>query len=133
MKKIITLFLPAIICLMLLINYGWLYKNDEPGKKDTQVIHLITLDPGHFHAALIQKSMYAQISPIVHVYAPDGPEVKAHLNLIEKYNTRPGDPTTWTEKVYTGPDFMKRMLEEKSGNLVVIAGNNKRKTQYIKE
>jgi hypothetical protein len=35
-------------------------------------VHLITLDPGHFHAALVQKSMYPQVCPIVHVYAPEG-------------------------------------------------------------
>ena len=34
-----------------------------------QNIKLITLDPGHFHAALIQKSMYPQVDPSVHVYA----------------------------------------------------------------
>ena len=26
-------------------------------------VKLMTLDPGHFHAALIQKSMYEQIDP----------------------------------------------------------------------
>ena len=37
---------------------------------DNKEIRLITLNPGHFHAALIQKSMYPQLSPIFHVYAP---------------------------------------------------------------
>jgi len=35
---------------------------------------LIILDPGHFHAALIQKSMYAGVSKRVAVYAPLGPD-----------------------------------------------------------
>src|SRR5580765_1834147 len=35
-------------------------------------IHLLTLDPGHFHAGLVQKLMYPQVSPEVHVYAPAG-------------------------------------------------------------
>jgi hypothetical protein len=31
----------------------------------------ITLDPGHFHAALVQKKMYPEVSPEVNVYAPE--------------------------------------------------------------
>ena len=33
-----------------------------------QPVKLITLDPGHFHAALVQKSMYPQVDPTVYVY-----------------------------------------------------------------
>nr|WP_051360227.1 putative oxidoreductase C-terminal domain-containing protein [Adhaeribacter aquaticus] len=96
-------------------------------------IKLITLDPGHFHAALVQKSMPGGVSPMVHVYAPVGPDVKGHLNLIEKYNIRPENPTAWEEKVYTGPDYLEKMLQEKAGNVVVLAGNNQKKTAYIKK
>ena len=39
-------------------------------------VKLITLDPGHFHAALVQKNMYDQISPEAYVYAPDGFDLK---------------------------------------------------------
>src|SRR5687767_8546021 len=52
-------------------------------KKDAAAVRLITLDPGHFHAALVQKTMYPGIDPVVHVYAPEGPEVTAHLALID--------------------------------------------------
>ncbi len=37
-----------------------------------QSVKLITLDPGHFHAALVQKSMYPQVDPTVFVYAKRG-------------------------------------------------------------
>jgi hypothetical protein len=94
-------------------------------------IQLITLDPGHFHAALVQKSMYEQINPIVQVYAPDGPEVKAHLSLIEGYNTRTEKPTLWKENIYIGHDYLDKMLTQKAGNVVVLAGNNFKKTTYI--
>jgi hypothetical protein len=30
-------------------------------------IGLIVADPGHFHAALVQKEMYPNLSPEVHV------------------------------------------------------------------
>lgn len=94
-------------------------------------VRLITLDPGHFHAGLVQKLMYPQVSPVVHVYSPGGAELQEHLTRIEGFNTRAEQPTRWEEKVYTGPDFLERMVREKDGNVVVISGNNARKSEYI--
>jgi predicted dehydrogenase len=94
-------------------------------------VKLMTLDPGHFHAALVQKIMYEQVDPVVHVYAPEGPDVKDHLNRIEGYNNREEDPTSWKEIVYTGPDYFEKMLEETPGNVMVVSGNNAKKTEYI--
>src|SRR5688572_32522194 len=37
-------------------------------------VRFMTLDPGHFHAALVQKEMYPGVSPQVDVYAPLGPD-----------------------------------------------------------
>ncbi|MES2378867.1 MAG: putative oxidoreductase C-terminal domain-containing protein [Bacteroidota bacterium] len=92
---------------------------------------LVVLEPGHFHAALVQKSMYPQINPDVHVYAPQGPELNAHLALIDGYNKRSADPTHWNEILYTGSNYFDKMLSDKSGNLLVLSGNNKNKTDYI--
>ncbi|MDR3261715.1 MAG: Gfo/Idh/MocA family oxidoreductase [Tannerella sp.] len=94
-------------------------------------IRLITLDPGHFHAALVQKTSYPQVSNEVYVYAPEGDDVSEHLKKIEVCNTRAESPTQWEEKVYTGPDYLEKMLQEKKGNVVVTAGNNGKKTAYI--
>jgi len=94
-------------------------------------VRLITLAPGHFHASLVQKLMYPQVAPTVWVYAPAGPELDEHLKRVEAYNSRTNDPTSWQEQLYTGPDFFQRMLSEKSGNVVVIAGNNREKIDYI--
>ena len=94
-------------------------------------VRLITLDPGHFHAALVQKSMYADIDSVVSVYAPAGPDVQSHLDKINAYNTRPKDPTHWVEHVYTGPDYLQKMIADKAGNTVILAGNNREKTTYI--
>src|SRR5258708_1043607 len=96
-------------------------------------VRLITLDPGHFHAALVQKLMYPQVNPVVHVYAPPGEDLTAHLKRIEDFNSRPENPTHWQEKVYSAPDFVERMVRDRAGNVVVIAGNNTRKTEYIDE
>jgi hypothetical protein len=92
---------------------------------------LITLDPGHFHAALVQKFMYPDVNPLVHVYASGNDDLAEHLKRIERFNSRTNNPTHWQEKVYTGSDFMEKMLTEKAGNVVVISGNNTRKTEYI--
>ncbi|WP_431212866.1 putative oxidoreductase C-terminal domain-containing protein [Puia sp. P3] len=94
-------------------------------------VRLITLDPGHFHAALVQKSMYPVIDPEVQVYAPGGPELQAHLALVRQYNERADRPTHWKETVYAGADYLQKMIAERKGNVVVMAGNNHLKTEYI--
>jgi predicted dehydrogenase len=95
-------------------------------------ITLMTLDPGHFHAALLQKTMIDDIAPVVFVYAPEGQDVREHLRRIEQFNTRPVQPTAWEQRVYTGPDYLDVMLRQAPGQVVVIAGVNSRKTAYIK-
>ena len=96
-----------------------------------QNVKLITLDPGHFHAALVQKTMYPQVDPNVYVYAEKGNDLQLHLDRIKGYNTRADQPTKWNEVVYEGKDFFQKMISERKGNVVVLAGNNKLKTSYI--
>lgn len=93
---------------------------------------LMTLDPGHFHASLMQKVMYDQVSPLVYVYAPVGLELTDHLKRIEQYNTRADNPTQWQETIYNGPDYLEKMIEQKPGNVMISAGNNAKKTRYLK-
>lgn len=100
---------------------------------EMKTVKLATLDPGHFHAALVQKTMYKGIDSGVYVYAPDGDEVNEHLKRIESYNTRIENPTAWNEVVYKGDDFLSRMLAEKKGNVVILAGNNEKKINYIQQ
>jgi predicted dehydrogenase len=94
-------------------------------------VSLITLAPGHFHAALIQKTMYDEVDSLVRVYAEEGDDLKMHLARIETYNTRQENPTQWREEVYTNADFFEKMIADKRGNIVVLAGNNQKKTEYI--
>ena len=79
---------------------------------DMEKVILMTLDPGHFHAALVQKTMYDNVDSEVHVYAPSGPDLQLHLDRINGFNTRQENPTNWKEQVYTGNDFFERMLDE---------------------
>ncbi|MBZ4188416.1 putative oxidoreductase C-terminal domain-containing protein [Niabella beijingensis] len=109
-------------------------KNNESGQPataDSSKITLITLDPGHFHAALVQKEMYPDVDSNVFVYAPAGQDLDLHLKRIESYNTRAENPTHWKENIYTGADFFQKMIDEKKGNVVVMSGNNQKKAEYI--
>ena len=96
-------------------------------------VKLIVLAPGHFHADLLQKSKIEQINDSVYVYAQEGSELDQYLARVESYNNREENPTQWQEIVYSGNDFLEKMLASKSGNVVVLAGNNKEKTRYIFE
>lgn len=94
-------------------------------------VRWITLDPAHFHAALVQKEMYPQVAPQVHVYAPLGPDLIAHLTRIASFNSRKDAPTSWELEVHAGADFLPRLLREKPGNVVVLSGRNHVKIDYI--
>lgn len=83
--------------------------NDNTNKpSEAPAVKLVTLDPGHFHAALVQKKMYEGVDSVVAVYAPAGSDLELHSGRISAYNGRPESPTHWKEELYTGPDFLKR-------------------------
>jgi len=130
MNKLSLLFLSFIY---IMVSCGPKGSQNKPivTEKDKSKVRLMTVDPGHFHAALVQKTMYDQILPDVNVYAPEGPDVQQHLNMIRSYNDRAADPTKWNEIVYTGPDFFEKMISDKPGNVVVLSGNNRKKAEYI--
>ena len=101
-------------------------------------IQFITIDPGHFHAALVQNRTYEDVSPEVLVYAPEGADLKSYLTLIDQFNTRQENPTGWKEKVYAGADFLERFVADTRGwseaqrasSVVVLAGRNNVKPDY---
>jgi predicted dehydrogenase len=118
------------VCILLIMITGcqdMKKTNDELSGQ----IKLITLDPGHFHAALVHKTMYKGVDSLVYIYAPEGPDLKLHLDKIKSFNTRKEQPTAWLLHIYTGNDFFEKMLEEKKGNVIVLSGNNQKKTEYI--
>ncbi|MSQ95060.1 MAG: oxidoreductase [Gemmataceae bacterium] len=94
-------------------------------------IRFITLNPGHFHAALVQKEMYEQVAPRVHVYAPLGPDLIAHLGRIAGFNARSAQPTQWELEVHAGADYLQRLVQDKPGNVAVLAGRNAGKIDAI--
>jgi predicted dehydrogenase len=101
-------------------------------------VQLITLDPGHFHAALVQKFVLPGVVPDVLVFGPEGEDVSLHMKRIEGFNGRAEKPTQWKTTVYQGSDYFERLLEAGSAGIkagrvpvVVISGNNARKSEYI--
>ena len=99
-------------------------------------VNFVTVDPGHFHAALVQKRAYPEVSPVVKVFAPDGAELDAHLKLIGSFNSRKESPTAWTEEVCRGGDYLAKFVAAaKTGELgktpiAIFAGKNDRKGDY---
>lgn len=93
---------------------------------------LITLDPGHFHASLIQKEMYPGVSARAKVYAPLGPDLAEHIKRVARFNLRAENPTSWELDIRAAPDFLERMLAERRGNIVVLSGRNRGKIRLIR-
>ncbi len=102
------------------------------GKQPMSEVRFMTLEPGHFHAGLVQKEMYPNVSSRVDVYAPLDSDLIEHLNRILSFNTRKENPTYWQLEVHTGPDSLQRMLRERPGNVVIISGRNRGKIDKIK-
>ena len=75
--------------------------------------------------------MYPGIDPTVRVYAPAGPDLDDYLRKVEAFNTRTDNPTRWRIVKYVGDDFLDRFAADREGDVVVIAGNNRRKTEYL--
>ena len=104
--------------------------NAENTESDSRV-RIMTLDPGHFHAGLIHKSMYADVDSTVYIFAPEGAELKDHLNRLASYNGRAENPTAWNLEVYSGADYLQKMISQKPGNVMMVAGKNDVKIDYI--
>jgi predicted dehydrogenase len=94
-------------------------------------VRLMTLDPGHFHAALVQKEMYPGVAGRVDVYAPLGPELAEHVRRIAAFNARRERPTAWELEVHAAPDSLPRLLRERPGNVVILSGRNRPKIDQI--
>lgn len=94
-------------------------------------MELIVLDPGHFHAALLQKEMYPELAKKVAVYAPLGPDVLDYLGRISRFNSRVEKPTAWELDVHLSPDPLGEMLRQRPGSIVVLSGRNQGKIDRV--
>jgi predicted dehydrogenase len=103
----------------------------EPGVSRSARHTLIVLDPGHFHAALTLRRSHPRLNDEVFVYAGDGPDVENFLRIVGSFNSRERDPTRWKLHVYRGTDPLSRLVAERRGDLVVVAGRNDTKMASI--
>ena len=126
MKNIIN-----ILLLSLCIGCGEKKQIDKMDDNNSENVKFMTLDPGHFHAALVQKTMYKEVDSTIHVFAPEGLEVQDFLNKINAYNSREEKPTQWNVEAYFGDDYLNRMLLKSPGNVMVVAGKNSKKIDYV--
>jgi hypothetical protein len=92
---------------------------------------LVVVDPGHFHATLVQQQMYPGLSPLVRVLAPLGPDLIDYLSRITRYNRRAKAPTEWRLDVHAGPGFLDRLRDEPPGGIAIFSGRNRGKIERI--
>lgn len=85
---------------------------------------LLFLDPGHFHAALTLRAPQARAADEIFVYARESAELHDFLALIERFNRRSAHPTRWRPVVATSDDPLGRLVDERRGDVVVLAGRN---------
>ena len=95
-------------------------------------IRLMTLAPGHFHAALVQKQTPPGAAARCHVYGPLDADTTAHLARLAAFNARPDDPTRWEIDLRAGPNWLERFLREQPGNTVVLSGRNRPKIDLMR-
>ncbi len=92
---------------------------------------ILILNPGHFHAALVLRKSHPDLAKDVFVYSEEGPDLDRFMDLVASFNQRENDPTDWRIHVYTGADCLQKLIEEKKGDIVVIAGQNDAKMEDI--
>lgn len=92
---------------------------------------IAVVDPGHFHAALVSKSPLVNINDTIHLFAPRGAEVGQYISFLESYNSRDTNPTSWIIDSIIGDSYLEAFKADTLSDIVVLAGNNRHKTDYI--
>src|SRR5205807_7640725 len=93
---------------------------------------LLFLDPGHFHAALTLRVPQPRVADEVFVYAHEGAELRDFLALVGRFNRRSSSPPRWRPVVTTADDPLGRLVHERRGDVVVLAGRNGGKARTIR-
>lgn len=107
----------------------------ETASAQSAPARLIVMEPGHFHATLLQKEMYPELGSRVSVYAPLGPELLDYLNRISLFNARPNNPTHWDLDVHTSghptEDMLRAEGTEPGRKVAVFSGRNRGKIDHL--
>jgi predicted dehydrogenase len=92
---------------------------------------LLILNPGHFHAALVLREPHPSLSDDIYVYSVPGPDLDRFIEIAESFNNRQVNPTRWQLNVYRGKDCLEKLIDEKKGDIAVLAGRNNTKMENI--
>ena len=92
---------------------------------------LLILNPGHFHAALVLRESHPDLNRDIFVYSEKGPDLDRFMNMAASFNERPDNPTDWQIHLYTGSDYLEKLISDMKGDIVVIAGKNNTKMAAI--
>lgn len=85
---------------------------------------LLFLEPAHFHATLTLREAHPRVSDEIVVYAAEGPDLRDFLALVDRFNRRAERPTRWRPAVIPGDRPLERLVAERRGDAVVLAGKN---------
>ncbi len=83
---------------------------------------LLIFNPGHFHAALVLREPHPSLSDEIFVYSEGGPDTDRFVDIVRSYNQRESNPTRWKIHVNQGPDALEKLIQERKGDVVVLAG-----------
>ncbi len=92
---------------------------------------LLILNPGHFHAALVLREPHPSLSDDIYVYSEPGPDLDRFQEIAESFNKRPVKPTRWKLNIYRGNDCLEKLIHDKKGDIVALAGRNNTKMENI--
>ena len=94
---------------------------------------IAVINPGHFHAALSFKEKNDKLSDDIYVYSKGGEELAAFMKIIESFNTRADNPTSWKVEVYEGDDYLEKALGNENFDIAILAGKNNTKMNEIQQ
>ena len=92
---------------------------------------LLIFNPGHFHAALVLRERHPSLADEIYVYSEPGPDLDRFLEIVESFNNRQINPTHWRINVHRGKDSLEKLIADKKGDIVVLAGRNNTKMENI--
>src|SRR5690606_29278679 len=124
---IITIILGSVFSLTL--GFMPIVKRYVEGQ--TPLFKLIVLSPEHPHGVYIQQTFSNFLDKEVSVYAASKANIQdSYLNRIERFNKKSKKQDAWRLHIYTGADYLEKMLQEKNGDIALIASNNQLKSTY---
>ena len=76
----------AIIAILFIVVSCSFSKKQAANRMETNdlpQLEIVVLDPGHFHASLLQKEKLTDVSDTIRIYAPEGTGVNQYLESID--------------------------------------------------